>query len=167
MSVVPGVRERRGMTLVEVMIAMVILAFLVLGGSSFMTNSRKSILLQGRKRIATEIANARMEEIRAMPVVAAPGHFSITNYVRWSASAPPVIYVTKTAGAWAFSTNTVTLEVVDLNGFQYKLRTRVRYVSRFMMELETKCDFGPGAQIADNFAVSNVTRYIPDVQHYQ
>lgn len=153
---------RRGVTLVEVMVALVVLGILVLGGASFMINSRTSILLQGRKRIATELANARLEQIRAIPVVddLNPQN-SITN---------PVLHDL----AWHFIKGPEPLTVGDavpesitLNGFTYLLQSRVRYLNKYMMQVEAKCGYGFGNQIVDNFSVSNVTRYLPDIQYYQ
>ncbi len=54
-----------GLTLVEVMIAIVILTVMALGSAAFLYHSQVGIFYQGNKRVALEAANSRLEEIRA------------------------------------------------------------------------------------------------------
>ncbi len=54
---------RTGATLIEVMLASVILAILALAGAAFIYRSRADIALQKNRRVAVELANARLEEV--------------------------------------------------------------------------------------------------------
>ncbi|NQU40780.1 MAG: prepilin-type N-terminal cleavage/methylation domain-containing protein [Lentisphaerae bacterium] len=56
-------RHRRGATLIEVMLASIILAILALAGSAFVYRSRADIALQKNRRVAVELANDRLEEL--------------------------------------------------------------------------------------------------------
>ena len=57
------VPRRRGATLIEVMLASVILAILALAGSAFVYRSRADIALQKNRRVAIELANSRLEKL--------------------------------------------------------------------------------------------------------
>ncbi len=59
----PVATARRGATLVEVMLASMVLAVLALGGGAFVYRSRAEIALQKSRRVAVELANARLEEL--------------------------------------------------------------------------------------------------------
>lgn len=58
---------RCGASLVEVMFAVAILVVLALTGASMIYMSQNRLTLQKQRRVATEIANARIEELRAQP----------------------------------------------------------------------------------------------------
>ena len=58
-------KSASGFTLVEVLIAIVILAVVAIGSVAFIYHSQAGIIFQGDKRVALEIANSRLEEIRA------------------------------------------------------------------------------------------------------
>ena len=58
-----GGMTRSGATLVEVMLASVVLAVLALAGGAFIYRSRGEIGLQKSRRVAVELANARLEEL--------------------------------------------------------------------------------------------------------
>ena len=59
----PQAQQRRGSTLIEVMLASVILAILALAGGAFIHRSRADIALQKNRRVAVELANERLEEV--------------------------------------------------------------------------------------------------------
>jgi len=56
---------RRGVSLVEVMVSIVILAVVVLGAAAFFSTSRKTIERAAEQRTATQIASDRLEQARA------------------------------------------------------------------------------------------------------
>lgn len=56
-------RRIAGATLIEIMIASVILAVVALAGGAFVVRSRADIALQKNRRVAVELANARLEEM--------------------------------------------------------------------------------------------------------
>ena len=56
---------RAGSTLVEVMLACVVLTLVVLAGSSFLCQSRASTSIQRNRRAAIEAATRRLEDLRA------------------------------------------------------------------------------------------------------
>ena len=58
-----GHEGRCGATLVEVMIAVVLLGVLALVGGTFVYRSRADIGLQKNRRVAVELANARLEAL--------------------------------------------------------------------------------------------------------
>jgi prepilin-type N-terminal cleavage/methylation domain-containing protein len=59
----PGGVVRAAFSLVEVMLAMLVLAILVIGGAAFIYRSRTSMVLQQYKRAAIVSANERMEQV--------------------------------------------------------------------------------------------------------
>ena len=56
-------RRRDGATLIEVMLASIILAILALAGGAFVYRSRADIALQKNRRVAVELVNARLEAL--------------------------------------------------------------------------------------------------------
>lgn len=62
-SAFPGHPES-ATTLVEVLVAMVVLMVMALGSAAYMYHSRAGIIVQGIKRLALEAGTTRLEEIR-------------------------------------------------------------------------------------------------------
>jgi len=60
-----GRADRKGATLVEVMIASVVLVVMALGGAAFLFRSRGDVAVQRNKRAALEVANSRLEDLQA------------------------------------------------------------------------------------------------------
>ena len=58
-----GQGGRCGATLVEVMLASVLLGVIALAGGTFVYRSRADIALQKNRRVAVELANARLEAV--------------------------------------------------------------------------------------------------------
>ena len=56
---------RGGGTLVEVMIAAVVLMVIALAGGAFLYHGRANVAIQKNKRVALEVANSRLEDLRA------------------------------------------------------------------------------------------------------
>ena len=57
--------NRRGTTIVEVVLAALILAIMAIGGAAYMLQGRLVVGVQRNKRVALEAANAKLEEMRA------------------------------------------------------------------------------------------------------
>lgn len=112
-----GFSRRVGSTLVEVMLACLLLTILVLAGGAYLYHSRATINIQRNKRAALESANRRMEALIAS------GYDEIKpstqNYTRH--------YLSATGGVWRLTSNDPR-EVTPINGRNYSLRTTVQYV---------------------------------------
>jgi hypothetical protein len=139
------------------MFAAVILVFIAIGGAAFMIHSRVTIVDQGRKRVAIELANRRLEEIRAMPVNGLGG---ITNLV----PAAGAHSLSRTGGGW--QVDAAPYENVTLDGVTYRLETTVEYIDTYMLELQATVLMPDGAAYPAKDAVSVRTYYVPDVQYY-
>jgi len=72
-------RRRRGFTLVEVMVSVLVLAVLAIGGAALIYRCRADIVIQQTKRAAIERANQQMETLMRSPNAA----FSYTNLSLW------------------------------------------------------------------------------------
>lgn len=70
-----------GFTIVETLIAMVIFTIVLTGGIALYYNTSKVSMLAVHKKMATEIINAKMEEIKLSPddFYSATGPFNITT----------------------------------------------------------------------------------------
>ncbi|MDZ8119285.1 type IV pilus modification PilV family protein [Pontiella agarivorans] len=60
-------RTRRGFSLIEIMVAVLILGVLAIGGAALMQRTGITVTEQKHKRIALETANRRLEQLRAQP----------------------------------------------------------------------------------------------------
>ncbi len=112
-----SIRRRAGATLVEVMVASVVLAILALGVAASMALARGKTNVQRDHRSALELANARMEELRAAGYnEVKPTSLNYTTY-----------YLAKTTSVWTISAGDPN-ERVLLNNQLRPLRTTVQYV---------------------------------------
>ena len=107
----------KGFTLVEVMIAMIVLAVLALGGASFLAYSRMQVDVQRNKRAALEAATGRMEELRAAGFDETKP--TSNNYV--------ATYLARAGNAWVRSSSNPG-EAVSLNGHTMPMATTVQFV---------------------------------------
>lgn len=109
-------RARHGLTLVEVMLATLVLALLAIGGAAFLQHSTSQVVVQRNRRAAAELANGRLEDLRASGYV----NFKPTslNYSVW--------YLQKVSNSWA-RTSADPNEAVTINGASYPIRTTVQY----------------------------------------
>jgi prepilin-type N-terminal cleavage/methylation domain-containing protein len=154
-------RGRSGVTIVEVMIAMIVLAIMAIGGAAFLFHSRATISAQGRKRQALEISNARLERIRATPVNV------ITNALR--ADNFTLHYLSEDgAGGWNVGVVPNT-ETVTVDGHAYSLETTAVYrdldggpASYDYLEIAAKTTHGRAPQ---DF-VQLKTYYMPEQRYY-
>jgi len=60
-------RGARGVTLIEVIIAMLILTVVLLGMATFAVNFTRSVTLSDSRTIAVELASQRLSEVRSAP----------------------------------------------------------------------------------------------------
>lgn len=64
---IPSLKSNRGVTLIELMIAVMILSVVVLGGGMFFYHGRVNIIREGHRRAAIFAAGQRLEELKAAP----------------------------------------------------------------------------------------------------
>ena len=108
---------RRGSTLVEAMVASLLLAVLAVGGAAFITHARTDVLEGRSGRVALNEADRRLEELRTTP---------------FGAVKPPVedyntYYVLATNETWLVSA-TDPGETVTVNSLDLPITTTVQYV---------------------------------------
>ena len=68
-----------GFTIVEALIAIILFTITLAGGMSIYLHGNRIVALSTHKRIAVEIANLRMEELRAMSYTAFNTAFPVSN----------------------------------------------------------------------------------------
>jgi Tfp pilus assembly protein PilV len=71
---------RAGSTLVEVMLACLILAIIAVAAAEYIYRGQATQLVQKNRRLALMVANSRLEEIRAAPYSSITGLLSIGSY---------------------------------------------------------------------------------------
>jgi prepilin-type N-terminal cleavage/methylation domain-containing protein len=113
----PRVFGGQGFTLVEVMVAIVILMVMALGSAAFLYHSQVGISTQGNKRVALEAASSRLEEIRA----------SQYDSIKPPANNYNVYYLSGQAGDWTLAENDPG-ETRNINGKTLPIVTKVRYM---------------------------------------
>jgi prepilin-type N-terminal cleavage/methylation domain-containing protein len=109
--------QKCGFTLVEVMIAIVILMVMALGSAAFLYHSQVGISTQGNKRVALEAASSRLEEIRA----------SDYNDIEPPEKNYDVYYLSGQVGDWTLTDNDPG-ETRNINGKTLPIVTKVRYM---------------------------------------
>ena len=108
---------RHGSTLVEVLVACLILAIIAVGTAACLYLSQGAIAVQKNRRTATELASSRLEELRAAPYASICP--SAKNY--------NLYYIDRITGSWRVGT-TSQGETVKVNGTARPMTTTVRYV---------------------------------------
>lgn len=120
---------RKGATLIEAILAMIILAILAIGGMSFIVHGTNQLNIYRNKLIALEIANNRLEELRALnyeKVATSP-----QNDTSW--------YVKKKSdGTWELDidgnlmrfSETDAEEPVVINGLTKAITTTIQYMDK-------------------------------------
>jgi prepilin-type N-terminal cleavage/methylation domain-containing protein len=109
--------SRRGTTLVEVMVACVILAVLALASAASLQYARSMSVQQRDRRTALELANSRLEDLRA----------AAYSNVWPSAQNYNLYYVRRSGTNWVVSSSS-TNEAVKVNNRTRTLVSTVRYV---------------------------------------
>ena len=106
----------RGGTLIEVTLACLILAIVALGGGAFLWQSRSCVVTQGNKRVAVEVASARIEAVRAAGFQA----------VKPASADYEVRYLRCTTGVWSSATAECA-ETVLINNLVCPIATTIQY----------------------------------------
>jgi len=113
----PGMSHHRarmaGMTLVEVMIASLVLAVMVLGSAAYMYQSRAGVYNEANRRVALTLAASRLEHVRA----SAYADVRPDDTARW--------FLARNGDSWQLTTSNPR-ETVAINGRDYQIRTFVR-----------------------------------------
>lgn len=113
-----GERRRSGGTLVEIMIAVLILMVLAVAGGSYLAESRGTLAVQRNKASALAAASGRLEALRGTR------YSTLTNLV---AVGSGVRYLRWNAGAWVVN-NSDPGETVTISGMNLPIQTAVQYV---------------------------------------
>ncbi len=113
----PAWTLRRGVTLIEVLWACLLLMVLAIAAGSFISLSSGTLAVSRNERVALELCNSRLEELRS---------------AGFDAIKPPsenynVYYLVRSGDTWVRSL-TDPGEVVQLGGWTYPISTRVQYV---------------------------------------
>lgn len=66
--------EKRGFTLIEIMVSILLLAITLTGGMVLYHNAEQIMALMVHKKVAMELADEKMEEIRNKPFVSLPNN---------------------------------------------------------------------------------------------
>ena len=107
-----------GASLVEVAVAMLILAVLAVGLGAFLTEDQATLSLQRNRRVALELANTRLEELRATSFSALVAMLPATNYNAF-------YFARATDTTWTNSATPI-YENTNLNGNAAVMLTQVR-----------------------------------------
>ena len=108
--------DKAGFSLVEIMISILILAILALGGSAMMHRAGSGILVQGKKKVALELADLRLEVARAQFYYDIAEDYGAGNE----------IYLSDTDGDGIMEiSDSKVLETITLAGIDYTLFTEV------------------------------------------
>ncbi len=110
-------RNNDGMTLVEVVVSIVILAVLAIGGASSAHMSRRTIVVQRNRREALGLAHERLERLRAIHYnVLAPTTLDYTSY-----------YVSDDGSGGLVVQAADPGETVVIHGLDVPIETRLQY----------------------------------------
>ena len=115
----PGCRLRRAVTLIELMLTMSVLLVMVVAGGAFIFYSLSRIAFERNKRVATEIANSRLEQLRASGYT----EISPSPADDWDSH-----YIKRVGGNWVFDGSND--ETVNINGLILPITTTVQYVDK-------------------------------------
>jgi len=106
---------QKGTTLVESLLAILIMAIVALSGAAFIFFSSIRVNLERAKRAALEMANTRLEELRT------------SSYASIKPDDNSLHYISKQGGVWVIS-HSDPGETVDINGVNFPITTSVQYV---------------------------------------
>ena len=113
----PGRRARHGASLIEVLVACVLLAVMAVATSASLQYARSTAALQRNRRQALDLANSRLEHVRASAYTA----------VRPPALNTSLYYLRYTSGVWSVHASDPG-ESAQIAGRSRPMRTTVRYV---------------------------------------
>ena len=97
--------EKKGTTLIEIMLAILIMLIVVVGGAAFLYHGSSRIKIEANKRVAVEVANSQLEEMRVSDYADITSH--LTSY-------DDVYYLE---------------EPININGLEQIISTEVRYAN--------------------------------------
>lgn len=113
-------KNKSGFSLIEIMVAAILLAVLALGGAQVLYHTGANIQIQGNKRIALELANARLESVR------------IQNYYGLGGLVPPELdvddkyFLTDNDGDHLLSLNDSSQsDEITLGGNAFSMHTKI------------------------------------------
>lgn len=109
-------KARRGTTLVEVLLATLLLAILALAGAAFLYHSGAAVRIEQDRGTALNLANARLEALRSSPFERI--HPPSNNY--------DVYFLSIAGSAWEHSRGDPG-ETVSVNGRSVPIVTTVQY----------------------------------------
>jgi len=144
---------RSGTTLVEAMLAIVILLIMALGGAGFIFYSSGQIAVEKNKRVAMEFANARLEEMRFAP------YADIVQYLPQDHDAHKI--KKDEIGEWVMGEG----ENVTINNMSLPVVTTVQYVDEdggFPSYDYLKVDVEVGYSPRDVFQKVRLVTFISD-----
>lgn len=111
-------RSRRGATLIEILVACLILAVVAVGTAACLYLSQGATAVQRNRRTATELAGSRLEELRTAPY----------DSIKPPAKNYNVYYISRASGTWTTPAATDPGETNRVNGLWQPMTTTVRYV---------------------------------------
>ena len=111
--------KRSGSSLVEVMVALLILTIMALGTAAFMYHGRSSVYAQRDRLAVFELVNGRLEELRSLPYSTFTDYLPKTYDVYW---------MRKRAGAWELYDSRVRQNLLVNRSRRYRITTTVQYV---------------------------------------
>lgn len=150
--------SRKGISLVEVMIALLVLSIMVIGAAAFMYQSSSTILEQGRRRQALDLADSRLEEIRAVPVT------ELTNRVT-QVLAGKVGWIGKNSGGVLTGSVARIQDQVVLSGHTYTIETTADCRQPYLC-LTTTVIYAVFPANADRERVTASTLYLPELFYF-
>jgi Tfp pilus assembly protein PilV len=110
-------RSRSGATLIEILVACLILAVVAVGTAACLYLSQGATAVQRNRRTALELANSRLEELRTAPYTAIDPTANNTN----------LYYIDRLTGSWHVLSSDQG-ETVNVNGRSQPITTTVRFV---------------------------------------
>jgi len=113
--------SERGVTLIEVMIALIIIAIIILGGGMFFFYGRVNIIREAHRRAAVLVASQRLEVLKAAD------YPEITPVLFDPLYAP--YYIVSGSTSWEFSQDPSSYDDVTVDNLaNQKMFTQARYI---------------------------------------
>jgi hypothetical protein len=87
-------RNKKGLTIVECLLSIIILAVMLTAGMAFYYNAQAAMYGSIHKRIALEMASAELENIKNMPYASLPDYNTLTQWLNESKNITEGIFAT-------------------------------------------------------------------------
>jgi len=93
LDALPLTKNKNGYTLMEALVSLVMISLVTLGGLSFYRNAAKLQRIAMHKRVATEIANSKLEDLRRTGYLSLPDPATVTlmEDINVNTGTPPVL----------------------------------------------------------------------------